>query len=68
MPHLLHGYYTLDLETPPYKIWRHFDRKRVKYEAGNLNLTCYLVLGHVATSEKMTPFEQFLPIAIGIGG
>ena len=60
---LLHGYHTSYQVAPPYKIWRRLDRKRVRYEAGNPNLTYYLVLGHVATSEKTTPFEQFLPIS-----
>jgi hypothetical protein len=35
----------------------------VIYEADNRDLTYYLELGHLTTSEKTRPFAQFLPVS-----
>jgi hypothetical protein len=60
---LLRAYYSSHWGAPPYEAWRRYDHKVVRYEAGNQNLTCYLELGHLTTSEKTTPFTQFLPVS-----
>jgi hypothetical protein len=59
----LHAYYITYWGAPPHEVWRRHNKKEIIYEAGNQNLTCYLELGHLTTSEKTTPFAQFILVS-----